>query len=246
MADEARVRPPQEQREPPRGSPAHVYPDELMKPRAWLDRLRAHHLDLTRRFLSAADGALYSVDMFLAACMSRSYSITDGFLDAFDNWNVVVAAPLLRIQLDTLVRVSYTTRAPRSDEVASCILMGGEFRKLKDSEGKFLTDKRLGELASPHHPWVSAVYDATSGWIHLSPAHVFATWQLGETMEPDELGKLVGGTPIRPEQIPLSALEELIGAITQATAELFGYVELWEARKGLPPNQMRDIRKPPR
>ena len=48
---------------------------------------------------------------------------------------------------------------------------------------------------------------------------------------------------IRPEQIPLSALQELIGALTQATEELFGYVELWESRKGLPSGETRDIRK---
>lgn len=36
---------------------------------------------------------------------------------------------------------------------------------------------------------------------------------------------------IRPEQIPLSALEELLAAMTQATGELFGYVEMWEATK---------------
>jgi hypothetical protein len=29
----------------------------------------------------------------------------------------------------------------------------------------------------------------------------------------------------------LSALEELLAAMTQATGELFGYVEMWEATK---------------
>ena len=230
--------------EPPRGSPAYVHPDTLMEPRAYLDRLRIHHLELTKRFLSAADGALYTIDVFLAACMSRSYSVVDGFLDAWDNWNIVVAAPLLRMQLDTLVRVSYMTRAPRADEVAMDILGGGEFRRLKDAEGHRLTDKRLGELAAPHHPWIADVYDATSGWVHLSPSHVTATWQLKESSHPDALGTLVGATPIRPEQISPSALHELIGAITKATEELFGYVEAWESRKGLPLGEVRDIGNP--
>jgi hypothetical protein len=244
VADQPYVRPPLEMREPPRGSPAYVYPGELMEPRAYLDRLRTHHLELTRRFLSAADGAIYSVDVFLAACMSRSYSIVDGFLDAWDNWNIVVAAPLLRMQLDTLVRVSYLTRAPRADEVAMEILRGGEFRKFKDTEGKTLTDKRLGQWAAPHHPWVADVYNATSGWVHLSPAHVGATWRFEESNDPDTLGHLIGATPVRPEQIPRSALQELIGAITKATEELFGYIETWESRKGLPLGEVRDIRTP--
>lgn len=230
-ADTPQVRPPSEPREPARGSPAWVYPRELMRPRAWLDRLRAHHIDLTRRFLAAAGGSLYSIDMLLATCMSRSYSIVDGFLDAFDSWNPIVAAPLLRMQIDTLVRVSYVARVERSEEVARYLLMGGEFRNRKEPDGKMLTDRLLGELAAPYHPWVSAVYGATSGWVHLSPAHVLTTWQLTETDDPKTLGTLVGATPIRPEQIPLSALQELIGAMTKATEELFGYVERWEEQK---------------
>jgi hypothetical protein len=242
-SDEPRVRPPRDPREPPRGSPAYVYPEQLMERRAWLDRLRAHHVDLTMRFLEAADGALYTIDMFLAACMSRSYSTVDGFLDAFDNWNVVVAAPLVRVQLDTLVRVSYLCRAPRADDVAEYVLKGGEFRRLKDAHSKRLTDARLGELAEPHHPWIPAVYRATSGWVHLSYAHLYATWQLTASEEPGTPGSLAGATPIRPEQIPHTALEELIGAMTRATEEFFGYMEVWEAREGLPLGKIRDTPK---
>jgi hypothetical protein len=36
-------------------------------------------------------------------------------------------------------------------------------------------------------------------------------------------------------------LSELIGATVQATEEVFGYIELWESRKGLPPGEMRDL-----
>lgn len=143
-----------------------------------------------------------------------------------------MAAPLLRMQIDTLVRVSYTARVERPEEVARYLLEGGEFRNRKDPDGKLLTDRRLGALAAPYHPWVSAVYRATSGWVHLSPAHVLATWQLKETDDPETLGNLVGATPIRPEQVPLAALQELIGAMTKATEELFGYVERWEKQKG--------------
>jgi hypothetical protein len=47
--------------------------------------------------------------------------------------------------------------------------------------------------------------------------------------------------PIRRQRIPLRALQELLGAMTQATAELFGYIEAWESRKGLPVGQARDL-----
>jgi len=36
-------------------------------------------------------------------------------------------------------------------------------------------------------------------------------------------------------------LAELIGAMVQATEEIFGYLEAWESRKGLPLGEMRDL-----
>ncbi len=46
--------------------------------------------------------------------------------------------------------------------------------------------------------------------------------------------------PLRYERIPARFLAEIQGAMTQATEELFGYIELWEERKdnpiGAPPS----------
>jgi hypothetical protein len=106
--------------------------------------------------------------------MVRSYVLGDGFIDAFDTWNPIVAAPLLRMQLDNLVRLSFMVRAPSASDVARHVVLGGEFRKLRDSDGKLLNDARLLEDAKEFHPWIPAVYRATSGWVHFSPAHVYA------------------------------------------------------------------------
>lgn len=230
-------------RVPPSGSPAVVHAATLGKPRLRLDRLRVHHLDLTRRFLQAAEGNVYTIDLVMGAAMSRSYSLVDGFIQAFDTWNPIVAAPLLRMQIDSLVRVAYVAAAPQANEVADYVVGGGEFRKLKDAEGVTLTDARLVELAKGAHPWLRDVYSATSGWVHFSPEHVRAAWTIKERKNED--GGLVrvlsGALPLRSEQIPERALQELLGAMTQATKELFGYVEAWEARKGLPAGEIREL-----
>jgi hypothetical protein len=227
----------------PPTSPAAEYA-ELEKPRAFLDRLRVHHVDLSKRFLLASDGDIFSVDLMVAAVMNRSYSLVDGLINAFDRWNLVVAAPLLRIQIDSLVRLAYMASASASDEVADYVIKGGEFRHLRDKEKEKLTDRRLIELAEKAHPWVKDVYEATSGWIHLSPAHMYATWQVSDTepgTDEETYKTLLGAIPTRPEQIPLSALSEVLGAMIKATEEIFAYAEMWESRKGLPPGEIRDI-----
>ena len=113
-------------RVPPPGSPALVYTAEIAEQRVYLDAMRVHHLDLVRRFLAAAGGKIYTIDVVFGAAMTRSYSLVDGFISAFDSWNLIVAAPILRMQIDSLARVSYMSRAPHADEVAAYVIKGGE------------------------------------------------------------------------------------------------------------------------
>jgi hypothetical protein len=95
--------------------------------------------------------------------------------------------------------------------------------------------------AATNHPWIPDVYTATSGWVHLSPAHVHAVVQVKDGESAKDGPTIFGAIPLRPDQIPLSALEELLGAMTKATEELFGYMESWESRKGPPLGQARKL-----
>jgi hypothetical protein len=224
-----------EPRTAPDGSPAAMYPDRLGDGRRRLDKLRAGHLDVYQSMLEVAEGNIYVVDLFVGAVLTRSYSLVDGFITAFDSWNPIVAAPVLRMQIDSLVRIAYVARAPDADEIARAVLDGGEFRRFKDPDGQKLTDRRLIELAKDAHPWVPEVYERTSGWVHLSPAHIHAAWRV----EGDSFGHLSGGLPIRPEIVGSEPMDELLRAMTQATEDLITWVQSWEARKGLPPGQSR-------
>jgi hypothetical protein len=202
--------------------------------------LRWHHVELSRRFLGVSNGDIYDIDLVYVGVMVRSYGLVDGFIDAFDTWNPIVAAPLVRMQLDNLVRLSYMARAPSATAVARHVVAGGEFRNLKDSDGRVLTDAKLLEHAKPHHPWIEPVYKATSGWVHFSPVHVYAGTRVrrGDDGEGMTLQMQV---PLQPERIPLNALQELIGAMVKGTEEIFGYVEVWEQCKGLPLGQVREL-----
>lgn len=166
-----------------------------------------------------------------------------GSWTTFDAWNPIVAAPLVRMQIDNLVRLSYMCRAPSSTDVARHVLLGGEFPKLHDGDGKFLTDARLIHHAKEFHPWVEAVYEATSGWVHFSPAHVCAAVRLKRDEEGKATDTLSITVPLTADDVPLSAVEELLGAMTKATEEVFGYAEVWEQRKGLPLGEVRELNR---
>lgn len=215
------------------GSPAAQHPEELAEARLWLDRLRIHHLDLTNRFITAGGGDLYVTDLVIGAVMTRSYSMVQGFIGAFDLWNPVVCAPILRMQIDSLVRLSYLLQAPAVEDVAKAIVDGTEFRKMKDKDNKALSDRRLIELAGPRHPWVKEVYAEMSGWVHFSPDHVRAAWWTKDTEDGGTggSGTLTSAIPLQPDNIGPFAMGQLLDAMVKATEELFAYVEAWESHK---------------
>lgn len=185
--------------------------------------------------LTVSDGELYVPDFFMLAVLQRSYGLVDAFIDAADVYNLHAIIPLLRVQLDSLFRLSYVARAPSADEVVKEVMAGKEFRRMVDTEGKKLVDGRLKDLAQPFHPWAGDVYDKASGWVHFSNAHVGAAWQV-------EGRSVSGGLPLRPDAVPVRLWRELFAAMVQATREVMEYVEGWASRKGLPANQFRDLR----
>lgn len=214
------------------GGSVDRYP-ELAAPRRILDQLRVAHLDLAAQSLMAADGDLYLPDLIVTAMIQRSYGVLDALIDAVDTYNIHAAAPLLRLQLDTLFRAHYIASGPDVDSLALKLLRGEELRKIKDADGKPLNDYRLKELAADAHAWALPVYDKTSGWVHFSLNHMLATSQAAD---PNCFHMAV---PLRADAIPESLWQEVYRAAIQATEELFAYVRGWATRKGLPPGQIR-------
>jgi len=47
-------------------------------------------------------------------------------------------------------------------------------------DGERLLDGKLVRLAAPMDPWSPPVYEAASGWVHLSPLHITPPLSLDE------------------------------------------------------------------
>jgi len=149
-------------------------PDEryaaLPQPRDDLRLLFPRHLTVMAAALSEE---AYLPDLLMWSFAQRSYALVDGFLGAFDTWDLLVAAPLVRLQIDTLVRLSYAATCSDMDALTTALLDGVEFRAMKDEAGRRLLDGCLVERAQKLHPWLKPVYDTACGWVHFSPLHLF-------------------------------------------------------------------------
>jgi hypothetical protein len=106
--------------------------------------------------------------------MNRSLSLIDAFTLLVEHKNALAAVPLIRLQIDNIIRLYACWLVREPPVVAEALLTDQPLRKLKSRSGKPLTDKFLYDAAAEHYPWIPEVYKQTSGFVHLSGRHIFA------------------------------------------------------------------------
>ncbi len=152
--------------------PSELYP-QVAKCEERLDDFIRDIIDVGKEMLSVEGSKLYMPDMFFAGVLNRSINLIDAILILTSRWNFVAAGPLIRLHLDTLLRLSYLGATKNHDSFILQILEGKQVNKIKDEEGRKLTDARLCDYARPLFPQIDNVYRETSRLIHFSDKHVF-------------------------------------------------------------------------
>ena len=206
--------------------PVDKYPQLKTRFLRLLD-LKQKHLDVCGEMLAAAGGNLYPTDLVILAILKRSLDLVDAFQVLIRRWNFNAAAPLLRIQLDSVLKLSYLSQTEGADNVGRVMLSGKSLRHLKDREGKPLTDARLRDYARPSCPWLDKVYKETSRMVHLSEKHFSITVQ--SLSEEDRGVSLAVGTGTH--NWPLPEIESFVDATIVATATILSLADSWVAAK---------------
>lgn len=177
-----------------------------------------------------ADGSmLFPLDLWAMAALNRSLSNSSAFTHLVRTENYLVAASLVRLQLDTFLRfsASYLVRDPH--EFATSVLAGKEVRKLKDRSGKFMTDGYLVNSAASEFPWIPNVYRSTSGFIHLSNKHIYSAIQSVE--DDGKFWMLIGSDP---DRFPTKLWVEMAEGFIAVTDALFSSLNGWVFTKANP------------
>ena len=111
------------------------------------------------------------------AAFKRYFDLSNGFVTLIKNKNLTCAAPLIRVHLDTVLRIFALSIAGDQDEFAKAMLGGEHIRRMKDKDGKKMTDKHLVQLLSKQYHWIGEVYEESSGYIHMSNKHIYLAIQ---------------------------------------------------------------------
>lgn len=131
--------------------------------------------ELGARILTACGGNCYPLDMLFLAALNRTYAQLSGFVALLKARNFICAAPLVRLQLDTALRLFAGTLVDDPHDFTMQVLQGTQVRQIRSRDGEKMVDAYLVKKLAELYPWVSDVYSHTSGYIHLSEKHFFSS-----------------------------------------------------------------------
>ena len=200
---------------------------ELENKVAHIENLADVHTSLGKEMLSADGGNFFGVDFLAVAVIKRSMSLCAAFAALVRSRNYTSAAALLRLQLDSCLRFYAAFIVEKPHEFAMEVLRGVPIRKMKDSSGEKMTDKYLVEQLGRRYHWMPSVYDATSGFVHLSQRHIYAT---GE-WSPEGVSLILGAMD---EHIDEEFWIEMADGFLACTNALFEYLRGWVFTKANP------------
>ena len=191
-------------------------------------------LGLWLRMVQAYGGALYGFDFLAGAALNRSLALSSGFRVMIRERNLICAGALVRLQLDTALRffAGFTVSEPH--DFALVVLEGERIDKMKDRHGKRMTDRHLVSQLTKEYPWVEAVYEGGSGYVHLSATHIFSTF---DRKYYEEEAKHRIRISSRDQEFPDGVYLETIKTFRQCTNILKNYIEGWIITKENPPNR---------
>ena len=185
-----------------------------------------------------AGSPMFPLDFLAFAAVKRHASTTSAFVAMVRAWNMVIARALLRMHIDTSLRFSAAWHVAEPHAFATEVLKGVRIDKLKTRTGARLTDSHLVHLHKDKHPWLPAVYEHLSGYVHFSGAHIAdAIEGLGE--EDRTIQFLVSDHDLK---FPEFSWIEVLECFREATSILGTFLQGWGASKKLSDAQLEALR----
>lgn len=184
------------------------------------EELSKELLSLSGQIVKAGD--VFHMDILTMAVVNRALELSEGFKDLILSEKFLCAAPLLRLQIDNLLRYSAAWLVDKPHEFVAEVMKGTPVKNLKDASGKKMTDFYLVQKLSSDVPWVESVYEKTCGYIHFSESHFHKVM-----LSTEDDGTFSIGIGSQSNQIPKETYIEAIEAFNAATLEISKYVYGW-------------------
>lgn len=192
-----------------------------------LEVLRLATIELGAEMLRTDEGKIFPVDLLAISAIKRSLSNTAAVRLLVENWNLVAARTMLRAHMDTPLRLSAVWLVDDPHGFAMKVQTGERISRMKDRNGKRMTDAYLIGHMSAEYPWITEVYDRLSGYVHFSANHL----SVSITGSDDDTRVLNFALTAQDTEFPEFSWVEVIDCFNECTLILHRYLEGWTLTK---------------
>jgi prophage maintenance system killer protein len=109
---------------------------------------------------------------YVLAAIKKTASLTHAFCILTRAKNTLAAASLIRLQLDTAMRIFGLSLIDDIEDAGTRLMNDESYRNLRSRNNEKLSDAVLHRELNKHYPGLTDVYEATSSYVHLSSAHI--------------------------------------------------------------------------
>lgn len=179
-----------------------------------LNRIDQLESELTRKgaAILGESVSLGHADFFVFGALRRTLAQARGFRDLISARNFPCAAAILRLQIDTAIRVNALSLVDDPDATCRTVLEGKQFNRLKDRDGNKMSDAYLRGKLAESHAWISPVYERTSDFVHLSGRHFEVSVARTDDATRMAYFQISGHDPERPDETYFEAVDAFFEA----------------------------------
>ncbi|MBU2119972.1 MAG: hypothetical protein KJ999_05990 [Gammaproteobacteria bacterium] len=178
-----------------------------------------------RRLLTTCEHrVLFPCDELMASMLNRASWQLCGLLALIEQKNFLVAAALVRLQLDNVLRFNGVMRHNDPHGVALQLRQGEELWKIKGVDGLPMNDANLKKLLDDQ--WFNEIYKRSSDYVHFSNRHVDHFFYMADRNEDGSSSFFIG--PPR-DYIPPEAFDEIATIFLEIGEKTLECAEQWIA-----------------
>ncbi|SCX32449.1 hypothetical protein DSM25558_5467 [Agrobacterium sp. DSM 25558] len=150
---------------PPSSFDIEYHLQEIEKITAVLSRMPSDHL-------GPQGTTIPDIEWYALGAIKKAASLSHAFCTLVRAKNTLSAAALVRLQLDTAMRMFGLTLVEDVEAAGIWLMDDNIYRKLKARTGEPLSDAFLHRKLNEKYPGLSEAYEAASAYVHLSGRHI--------------------------------------------------------------------------
>jgi hypothetical protein len=199
-------------------------PESLISALNQFTELVNTHRTVGERLYASTNGSMFPCDGFAFAALDRSLNLTEGFSLLMRNHGFMCAAALLRMQLDSLIRLYGVITAPDPHGTAEALFGGTPLATFKDRSGELMTDRSLINRLTVKNPDIGPIYGQASGYVHFSEQNVLHFLARSKLNEAGQRLFAIGNND---DHIPIENRVAVVNNFSKVTKGIFQLINDW-------------------